>query len=109
MVNKVVSTRLEKVVSNHLVKNQNLMRVSKEVVNDFMFTHVKQLRRYTEKLQNYMDFFLIYLTVKGSSALRSTDAKIENGFELIFVLKYMVINVTLLVFFKRMCHSFTIC
>ena len=56
MVTTVVSARLGKVVSNHLVKNQNLMRVSKEVANDFMFLHVKQLRRHTEKLQNYMDF-----------------------------------------------------
>ena len=56
MVTTVVSARLEKVVSNHLVKNQNLMRVSKEVANDFMFLRVKQLRRHTEKLQNYMDF-----------------------------------------------------
>ena len=56
MVTTVVSTRLEKVVSNHLLKNENLKHVSKEVVNDFMFLHVKQLRRYTEKLQNYMDF-----------------------------------------------------
>ena len=56
MVTTVVSARLEKVVSNHLVKNQNLMRVSKEVANDFMFLHVKQLRRHTEKVQNYMDF-----------------------------------------------------
>ena len=56
MVTTVVSARLEKVVSNHLVKNQNLMRVSKEVANDFMFLRVKQLRRHTKKLQNYMDF-----------------------------------------------------
>ena len=66
MVKKVVSTRLEKVISNHFVKNQNLMRVSKEVVNDFMFTQVKQLRRYTEKLQNYMYFWKFILRLRGA-------------------------------------------
>ena len=66
MVTTVVSTRLEKVVSNHLLKNENLKHVSKEVVNDFMFLHVKQLRRYTEKLQNHMDFWKFILRSRGA-------------------------------------------
>ena len=66
MVTAVISTRLEKVASNDLLKNQNLMHVLKEAVNDFMFLHVKQLRRYTEKLQNYMDFWKFILRSRGT-------------------------------------------
>ena len=45
MDTKLVSTRLERIVSHHLTENQKLISYSKEEADDSLFIHVKELSR----------------------------------------------------------------
>ena len=93
MVTTVVSTILEKVLSDHFIKNQNFMPGLKEVINDFTFPHVKQLRPLSyRKITKLYTILEIYATVEWGSGLRSAKKKTENGYKIIFALKHMVMR-----------------